>query len=125
MPKTSPLPNPRYSVLPYLSNRWEKVGRRMAFNAKNRGQWQRWRRELQKKLRQITGYDTMIKGPLNPRITETKKMDGYTRQRIELHTEPGVVMTLYALVPPSKGPFPAIMCPHGHGSAGKYSPAGN
>jgi dienelactone hydrolase len=34
-------------------------------------------------------------------------------------------MTLYALIPyGATARFPAVMCPHGHGSAGKYSPAG-
>ena len=30
----------------------------------------------------------------------------------------------YALVPDGDGPFPAVLCPHGHASGGKYSPAG-
>lgn len=121
MPNAAPH---RYSVLPYFSKRWEKVGRRFAFGAKNRGQWQRWRKDLLKQLRAITGYDTMVAAPLKPRITESVPCDGYTRQRIEIQTEPGVLMPLYALVPDGPGPFPAVLCPHGHGSGGKYSPAG-
>src|SRR5262245_52474626 len=114
----------RYSVLPYLSKRFAKHGRSMGFKAKTRGDFARWRRELVKKLKSLTGYDTMTVCPLNPKITETTEMDGYTRQRIEIQAEPGVIMTFYALVPDGEGPFPVMLCPHGHASGGKYSPAG-
>ena len=43
----------------------------------------------------MPGYDTMVKAPLRPRVTETKRFDGYTRQRVEIQSEPGVVMPFY------------------------------
>jgi len=49
------------------------------------------------------------------------------RQRLEITTEARVVMPLYLLVPNDMRPGerrPAIICPHGHGSAGKNSPVG-
>lgn len=114
----------RFTVEPYLQQRWRRVGRAFAFKAKDLAGAKRWRRTAVARLKAITGYDTMIRGPLRPRITETVACDGYTRQRIEIETEPGIVMPFYALIPPGPGPFPAVLCPHGHDSGGKYCPAG-
>jgi hypothetical protein len=128
LPMTTLVADARYSVLPYLHRRMKSHGRSMGFAATTRASHAKWKRELVARLKEITGFDTMVKSPLKPRITETKKLKGYTRQRIEIQTEPGVVMTFYALIPrgPSapKGPFPVMLCPHGHASGGKYSPAG-
>ena len=64
--------------------------------------------------------------PTSPRatITGAEKLDGYSRQRVEIHTEPDVVMPMYVLIPEGKGPFPAVMAPHGHAGDGKNGPAG-
>jgi dienelactone hydrolase len=75
-------------------------------------------------LKKLTGFDTMIMSRLNPVVTEDIQMDGYRRQRVEIQTEPGVIMPLYVLIPEGDGPFPAVIAPHGHGSGGKYSVAG-
>src|SRR5689334_13837323 len=93
----------RFSMLPYFERRMTKTGRRLGFRAKSVGEFRRWQRQLRRELRRITGYDTMVRAPLRPRITETVEMDGYVRQRIEIQTEPGVIMPLYALVPSADG----------------------
>jgi hypothetical protein len=54
-------------------------------------------------------------------------MDGYTRERVVLQTEPGIWMPVYVLIPDGIGAGerrPAVIAPHGHASAGKYSVAG-
>src|SRR4051812_9377980 len=75
--------NSRYSVLPYFMRRMDKVGRRLAFRATTTRAHKVWKRELIATLKKITGYDTMIRCPLKPRITETTRLDDHTRQRIE------------------------------------------
>lgn len=118
------------SVLPYMHRRMAKFGRAMGFSAAAKPAHQRWKKGLLKRLREITGYDTMTTCPLKPEVTERVACDGYTRERVLITTEPGVVMTLYVLTPdPAKHPqpatgYPAIICAHGHASGGKYSPAG-
>lgn len=118
----------RFSVLPYLHRRMTSHGRRMGFNCKSRTAFASWKRNLITRLKEITGFNTMLKSSLQPRITETVTLKGYKRERIEIQVEPGIIMTLYALVPTShsagKGPYPVMLCPHGHASGGKYSPAG-
>lgn len=118
-------PDERYSVLPYLSRRMARVGRRMGFKAKTKAEHARWRRELLKTLKSLTGYDTMRTCPLRPRITETVELDDHVRQRVEVQTEPGITCIFYCLIPRvGTPPFPAVLCPHGHSSVGKFSPAG-
>jgi dienelactone hydrolase len=115
----------RYMVEPYLLKRWERVGRKLAFTARTIPAWKTWRRQALAKLKQLTGYDTMLECPLKSRITETQAFPDYTRQRIELQTEPGVILTMYALIPKTgKPPYPVVINPHGHVSGGKLSPAG-
>lgn len=116
-----------YSVLPYLQKRWTAVTRSHAYRAKSPAEHRAWRGKLASKLKSLTGYDTMQRCPLKARVTESVACDGYRRDRIEIQTEPGVVMPLYALVPDAptpRGGFASVLCPHGHASGGKFSPAG-
>ncbi len=116
---------PPFSVLPHLFDRFDALPRKLAYRAKTVPEWRRWRKTLRAKLKAITGYDTMQRCPLRPRITEEVQFDGYRRQRVEIQTEPKVIMPLYVLIPDgASGRLPAILCPHGHISGGKLSPAG-
>lgn len=67
--------------------------------------------------------------PLNPIYTEIRKFDGYTVQNVALETVPGVYLcgSLYRPAK-GKGPFAAILSPHGHFNStdrneyGRYRP---
>jgi dienelactone hydrolase len=110
---------------PYLQNRWEQTGRKLAFRSENRAERKQWRKKLVRKLRKLTGYNTMIPVDPAPRITEELTFPGYVRQRIEIQTEPGVIMPLYALIPTSgEPPYPVVLAPHGHNSGGKLGVVG-
>ncbi len=114
-----------FKTQPYLQNRFDRVGRAMAFRAGTRREWQTWRRKLLRKLKELTGYDTMVKTDPRPRITEEVDLGDLIRQRLELFTEPRVVLTAYVLIPKHvTPPCPVVITPHGHSSGGKYSVAG-
>jgi len=67
--------------------------------------------------------------PLNPIYTTVRKYDGYTVGNVAIETLPGVYLC-GSLYRPSKGkgPFPAVLSPHGHFSSsdlnqyGRYRP---
>jgi len=122
------LPDGQYhTTMAYLLARYDTLSRQMGFRARSVEEHQTWQSELRARLRQITGIDTMIGCALDPVVTERVEMDGYVRERVLLHTEPGVVMPMYVLVPESMAAGerrPAVITPHGHGSGGKLSPAG-
>ncbi len=112
-------PTARFRTHPHMQRRWKTVGRKLALSAKSPAALASWRRRLRAKLREITGYGAMQRAPLRPRITESVEFQDYTRQRVEIQTEPGMCMPLYVLIPRGCAlPRPAVMAPHGHGSSG-------
>ena len=113
------------AVHAHMRRRWDAVRRRLAFDAKDVAGWRTWRSALIRKLRELTGYNTMQRAPLDPRVTDEADFGEYLRQRVEIQTEPGVIMPLFALVPKKgKPPFPAVVAPHGHSGGGKVAVAG-
>jgi dienelactone hydrolase len=109
-----------------MFKRFDKVTRQMAFTGKTPAEFRAWRKRLVAHLKDITGYSTMLTCPLKPKITQSVKCDGYIRQRVEIQTEPGVVMPFFVLIPDGDATKrrPAVICPHGHCSGGKLCPAG-
>lgn len=110
---------------PYLQKRWKRVGRKLAFSSESRTEAARWRSKTIRKLKQLTGYDTMLLADLAPRITDEVVFDDYVRQRVEIQTEPGVIMPMFVLIPRNfPPPYAALLAPHGHSSGGKLAVAG-
>lgn len=115
----------KFQTHAYLQNRWENMERALAFKGTSGEQHAEWHRQLTQKLRELTGYDTMIAVDPEPRLTEEIAFPGYLRQRVEIRTEPGVIMPLYVLIPTTgEPPHPAVIAPHGHSSGGKLAVAG-
>lgn len=116
---------PPYSILPSLLKSWDRADRPLRFTADTPADWRTWRRKTVSELKRITGYDRLQSAPLKPRITGSVELKDHVRQRIEIQTEPGVIMPLYALLPRERsGPFVPVLAPHGHGSGGKAATAG-
>ena len=69
------------------------------------------------------------KTPLNPIFTPKRKFDGYTVENVAIETIPGFYLcgSLYRPAK-GKGPFPAVLSPHGHFNStdlnenGRYRP---
>jgi len=92
--------------------------------------WEARKKELRACfLRQINLDPMPARTPLNPVYTPRRKMNGYTVENVGIETLPGVYLC-GSLYRPSggKGPFPAILSPHGHFSDpdtnkyGRYRP---
>lgn len=109
----------------YFRRRYDALSRKLGFSATDNKSWRIWRQKLRRKLKQLLGYNTMQKTPLKPRVTERIDCNDYIRERVEIQTEPGIIMPMFVLIPGNKnGPFPAVMAPHGHGGGGKVAVAG-
>lgn len=109
----------------YLQNRWKQVGRELGFTCKTREDLNKWRRKTIRTLKHITGYDTMIPAKANAKVTEELDFEHFVRQRVEITTEPGIVMPMFVLLPKGKKPpYTAMMAPHGHSSGGKLAVTG-
>jgi dienelactone hydrolase len=92
--------------------------------------WETRKSELRKCfLEQMNLSPLPKKTPLNPIYTPKRKMDGYTIENVAIETIPGVYLcgSLYRPAK-GKGPFPAVLCTHGHASNtdlnqyGRYRP---
>lgn len=116
-----------FTSLDSMLARFDATGRRMALTAATPAGLLAWQHELRAQLWHLIGLDTMSSAPLEPCVTETVHLAGYTRERVELHTGPDVIMPLYVLLPDGLQPGErraAVITPHGHSSAGKLAPAG-
>ena len=126
MPK-QPQPNARsrYQTHGTLQRRWAATGRKLAFRARTPAEFVAWRRRTLKCLRELLGYNTMERAPLRPRILETTDVGDHIRRRAEIQVEPGHWMPFYILEPKTgSAPYPAMICPHGHGAGGKLEVVG-
>lgn len=92
--------------------------------------WESRKNELRKCfLEQMNLSPFPKKTPLKPIYTPKRKMDGYTIENVAIESIPGVYLcgSLYRPAK-GKGPFPAILCTHGHASSddpnqyGRYRP---
>ncbi len=92
--------------------------------------WESRKAELRKCFLEQMGLSPLPKKtPLNPIYTPKRKMDGYTVENVAIETIPGVFLcgSLYRPAK-GKGPFPAVLCTHGHASNadlnqyGRYRP---
>jgi len=92
--------------------------------------WETRKAELRKCfLEQLNLSPMPMKTPLNPIYTPKRKFDGYTVENVGIETIPGFYLcgSLYRPAK-GKGPFPAILSPHGHFNSsdlnenGRYRP---
>ena len=114
-----------FQTLPHLQERWVRIGRKLAFSCDTRKDVAGWRSRTVRKLKELIGYNSFQTADPAPKITEEKVCDGYVRQRVEIQTEPGVIMPMYVLIPSDPGgPYPVVLAPHGHASGGKLAIAG-
>ena len=92
--------------------------------------WESRKTELRKCfLGQLNLSPMPEKTPLNPIFTPKRKFDGYTVENVGIETIPGFYLcgSLYRPAK-GKGPFPAVLSPHGHFNStdlnenGRYRP---
>jgi hypothetical protein len=92
--------------------------------------WEARKTELRKCfLEQLRLSPFPRKTALNPIYTSERKFDGYSVENVAIETLPGVYLCGSLYIPAQgKGPFPAVLSPHGHFSStdmnqyGRYRP---
>ena len=110
-----------------LQARFDREARRRPADTSSEAAFEAWRTATRRHLSAITGIASMRLSDPQPVVTESVTCDGYVRQRMEIHTEPDVVMPFYVLLPDDLQPGerrPVVIAPHGHGSGGKNMTAG-
>lgn len=116
-----------YTAQEYYQTRFDRFARQSGFRATTPEEYAEWKVQLRADLASLIGITTMLPSNASPEVLDIEVMDGYTREKLLLPTEPGIWMPCYFLVPDDLLPGerrPVVIAPHGHASAGKFTTAG-
>jgi pimeloyl-ACP methyl ester carboxylesterase len=111
----------------YFKNRFDSAPRAFAFKAASAAEYESWKAGFRERLAALLGLDRMRPCAPEPKSHGVELMDGYTREKMTIMTEPGVMMPFYILKPaPSAAGerLPVMLALHGHGSNGKSAVCG-
>ncbi|MCC7518495.1 MAG: acetylxylan esterase [Verrucomicrobiae bacterium] len=106
-----------------LDRRFREGSRRMAWRS---GDPVRWAARARARFADLLGLPRFRKCPPAPRRLGAVRLGGgLMREEWRLQTERDVWMPFYLFLPEKReGRLPAVICAHGHGSAGKWATAG-
>jgi len=109
-----------------LSRRFRAVSRQMAFHGSNRSAAIAWQKRARRRFVERLGLPRFEICPPRARKISTVKREGLVREEWLIQTERDVWMPYYLFIPPEAEyrRVPLALCPHGHGSAGKWAPGG-
>jgi hypothetical protein len=82
--------------------------------------WQRRSQYLKEHILASTGLLPMPeKTPLRPQVFDEQKYDDYSVSKVYFESLPGFLVTGNLYTPAGRGPFPAVLLPHGHWTYGR------
>jgi dienelactone hydrolase len=114
-----------YTAEEHLSRRFERVGRRLGVRGETAQEAHGWQCELRGAVSHCLGMGSFERCPTRVELRGSEPLEDHIREDLVLETEPDVWMPMYVLLPRElNGPRPAVLAPHGHGSAGKFPVAG-
>ena len=116
-----------YSSLPTMLKKFDKYARKDVFTGSTLEEFEKWRDESRRTIRELLGMEYMETCPLEPRLEERITLDnGIVREKVIIQVEPETWMPIYILIPPSEGDGKqeCVLALPGHQGAGKYSVAG-
>ena len=106
----------RFDPVAFTQQLYAAAPRRLRFQARTRGDAERWQRVLRAKVIELIGGFPAERRPLRPIVLETRSFPGYTREKIVFDSAPGVSVLAYLLVPDAaRRPAPVMICIPGHG----------
>jgi len=110
------MPQPKLDTLEFSRAELKKHSQALGFRARTVAEAKAWQRKLRRKLIALLGGFPAKRVPLRPRIVETRRFKGYTRQAVYFETRDTLSAFAYFLVPDGfHSPGPAVLCLPGHG----------
>jgi dienelactone hydrolase len=99
----------------WTQERYQSAPLRLTFRATNRADAESWQQQLRAKVSELLGgFPERI--PLRAETLETRRYNGYVRERIVFQSRPGVAAVGYLLTPiGGKLPMPTVIAIPGHG----------
>ena len=109
-----------------LAHHYRKLSRQMAFQGTTRAEASAWQRKARRQFAKRLGLDRFELCPPKAKKMESVRIDDLTREIWRIQTERDVWMPYYLFIPDraKEQPAPLVLCPHGHGSAGKWATGG-
>lgn len=84
------------------------------------GEWEAYAARLRKQVALSSGlYPLPEKTPLNAQVTGKITHDAYSVEKVSFEAYPGFYVTGNLYRPIGTGPFPGMVCPHGHWTGGR------
>lgn len=118
-----------FTLEPYCAARFDALARRHPAETSSPEALIAWQRETRERLRALIGLEIEDeRTPPRMEIVESRRMDGYTREKLLIQTGESLVMPTYRLIPDDLkegGRRPAVIAAHGHLSHGKDAIVGN
>lgn len=109
-----------YTCQDHMADVYDRIARQFPAPTDDAAQLKVWQEEAREKFRELLNLDAFEPCEMQVEELESEQLDGYTRKRIVLTTEPGVQMPVFVLIPDgiAEGEKrPAFISPHGHGPA--------
>jgi len=93
----------------------------MAYTSRPKNEAIAWQKAVKEKLLHLLKLDDLVSRkiqiPFSPKVLFRKDGGKYTLQEIEINTTPGRRMKVLLTLPKGlKGPYPGVVCIHGHSS---------
>ena len=106
----------RFDPVAYTLDLYAAAPRRLKFQARARGEAEKWQKQLRSKLTELVGGFPAERRPLRPLALETRTFPGYRREKLVFDSRPGLSVLAYLLLPEkARQPAPVTICVPGHG----------
>lgn len=102
----------------FFRREYESAAPALPFDAATPEEASAWAKKARARLRRLIGSPGKPGGPVKSRVVEERKFPGYSRTKLELETQPGLLAPAYYLLPddrPARGP--AVLAVPGHGKS--------
>lgn len=112
---------PQYSAIDYFQRRLATEKPLLAFPT-DPAKVPAWREQVVARLRTVLGLELSVPAPLNPRLLEVRRRDGYRVEHVVFTSEANVDVPGYVLIPEgvtAEHPAPAVLCLQGMVPGGK------
>ena len=105
----------------FIRNQAQELAKQHRLPA-SRQEWLEKRQEIRRKLIKSLGGFPKTRCDLDPQTVGRMEFADYTVEKVVLQTLPGVRMMVNLYRPSEDGPFPAVLCVHGHWKGAKQDP---
>ena len=108
-----------------LERHFQERAVKMRFRGKGSSAALAWQARARRRFAELLGLQHFKRCPPRPRKVGEAAIGGLLREEWRIQSERDVWLPFYLFIPRgAAGKLPLVLCPHGHGSSGKWAPGG-